>query len=103
MKRIPISVEMSMVKACEASECVYNAQSSCHAKAITIGGANSPACDTYLGLSLPHVRAVERQAGVGACKMVNCSFNEDYECSAPEIMVGAIKNSAHCVSYLSRS
>ena len=103
MRQIPISVEMSMVKGCEASQCVYNAESACHAKAITIGDTVNPGCDTFLGLSSPHTRSVKRQAGVGACKMTDCNFNEEYECAASEITVGVTQDSAQCMSYMQRS
>lgn len=96
MKRIPI--EMSVVKGCEVSKCAYNSASGCHAKAITVGDEVGPDCDTYLSSS-SHTKSVQRQAGVGACKMSDCRFNEDLECISPEIMVGLQKEAAKCMTY----
>ncbi|RJX32184.1 MAG: DUF1540 domain-containing protein [Oxalobacter sp.] len=98
MKRIPIVVDMPTVKGCEVSQCVYNTDAACHAKAITIGDMDQPGCDTFFSASSSHAKSLQ-QAGVGACKMSDCKFNEDYECAAPEIMVGLQKNSAKCITY----
>ena len=101
MKRIPI--EMSVVKGCEVSKCVYNADSACHAKAITVGDTVRPDCDTYFTLPSAHTKAVQRQAGVGACKMSDCKFNEDFECISPEISMGFLKDAPKCMTYSARS
>lgn len=99
MKRIPIAVEMPIVKGCEVAQCVYNTDTACHAKAITIGDTVQPGCDTYFISQSSHAKSLQQKAGVGACKMFDCKFNDDFECAASEIMVGLQKNSAKCMTY----
>jgi len=93
-----ITLEMPIVTRCMASECVYNANSSCHARAITIGDSIHPGCDTFLAGSL-HTRQVNQIAGIGACKTVGCKFNDDHECMAESIQVGIIKSEANCTTF----
>jgi hypothetical protein len=45
------SIEMPLVKKCDVLKCGYNVNSSCHAKAITIGDNVNPECDTFLNSS----------------------------------------------------
>lgn len=100
MKRIPI--EMPIVRECSVTECTYNTDTSCHAKAITVGSNVHPDCDTYFSTSATHTRARERTAGVGACKMSDCSFNDDFECVAEEIRVGYRMERINCLTYAHR-
>ncbi len=93
-----ITLEMPIVTNCMVSECVYNAESSCHARAITIGNSVNPACDTYMS-GLRHTKATNLTAGIGACKTVGCRFNSDLECMAESIQVGKVKNKAHCITF----
>lgn len=99
-----ISVEMPLVKECSVGECGYNANSSCHARAITIGQKVHPDCDTYFSLADPsaHSKANQRQAGVGACKMSECLHNDDYECVAEKISVGHVMDRINCLTYSQR-
>ncbi len=102
---IRISVEMPAVTACSVSECAYNTGSACHARAITVGNQVHPGCDTYFNLGEAienHTKATQRQAGVGACKMFNCQFNEDFECMAEEVSVGLSDNMISCLTYQHR-
>jgi len=69
-----ICLEMPTITKCMASECAYNANSNCHARAITIG----------------------------ACKTASCKFNEDLECMAESIQVGMIRSEANCMTFASR-
>jgi hypothetical protein len=80
------------------TECAYNANSNCHARAITIGNSIQPGCDTYLAGSR-HIKSVNQIAGIGACKTVGCRFNSDLECMAESIQVAKIKNKANCMTF----
>lgn len=93
-----ICIEMPVVKKCMASECAYNANSNCHARAITIGDSLRPGCDTFV-VGPRHAKEVKQIAGIGACKTVGCKFNNDLECIAESIQVGMIKNKANCMTF----
>jgi hypothetical protein len=80
-------MEMSNVAKCEVVDCSYNVAGDCHAYAITVGGdTDHPQCDTF-------VQAPRKggdpsiTAGVGACKVIGCRFNDSLECSAANIDV----------------
>lgn len=97
-----ITIEMPVVSKCQISQCGYNVNHNCHAKAITIGDSMNPGCDTYMSAS-SHNRETKRIAGVGACKVGTCRFNEDYECSAESISVGMNGKLINCLTYSPRS
>ncbi|MCW8127292.1 DUF1540 domain-containing protein [Microbulbifer halophilus] len=93
-----IATDMPEVAQCAATQCAYNTQSACHARAITIGDGSNPDCDTFFGSS-EHTHS-GRTAGVGACKMDDCVHNSDLECSADSIQVGTNGNgSVNCLTY----
>lgn len=94
-----IMIDMPMIKSCEVSECTYNLNSTCHAKAITIGDGVTPGCDTFMKAS-GHVRNKQIKAGVGACKIAGCNFNSDFECSADTINVGHEGGKVICMTYM---
>ena len=96
-----ISIEMAVVTACSVTQCGYNTDSACHARAITVGDNVHPGCDTYFSLSGSdsHSKAKQRQAGVGACKMSSCQHNYDYECNADKIAVGQVMSRVDCLTY----
>lgn len=96
-----ICIEMPIVAQCMVSECAYNANSSCQARAITIGDEYQPGCDTFMAGS-HHARSAGQAAGIGACKTVGCKFNDDLECTAESIRVGIIKNEANCMTFALR-
>lgn len=98
---ITIAIEMPAVAACAVSECAYNADQCCHARAITVGDGVHPGCDTFLDAT-PHSRATERRAGVGACKVTGCRHNDDYECMAEQIAVGHANKAVSCLTYQAR-
>lgn len=93
-----ITIEMSMVAECSHEECAYNTGKSCHAKAITVGDSINPLCDTVLHRA-DNVHATDIHAGVGACKVSDCSFNEDLECTADSIAIGLQNDNARCMTY----
>lgn len=96
-----ICIEMPVVAQCMVSECAYNSDSNCNARAITIGDAIRPGCDTFLAGS-HHSNAAGQSAGIGACKTASCKFNDDLECMAESIRIGIVKNEANCVTFALR-
>jgi Domain of Unknown Function (DUF1540) len=95
---IKITLEMPQVSKCDVAKCGYNSAHQCHAKAITVGDISSPECDTYLPTS-GHTSALTSIAGVGACKVIGCKFNKDYECTGDDIQVGRLGSSIRCLTY----
>lgn len=93
-----VNIEMTLISRCEASACSYNKNNGCHAKAITIGDVKYPMCDTYLHTS-GHCKETERSAGVGACKVIGCQHNSDFECSAQSINVGLSGKDIMCLTF----
>lgn len=96
-----ITIEMPQVSACEVTECAYNLNRDCHARAITIGDGVHPGCDTYLR-STAHASHYQDLAGVGACKVIGCQFNEEFECMAENIRVGIKGSEINCLTYTPR-
>ncbi|WP_346837248.1 DUF1540 domain-containing protein [Microbulbifer sp. SAOS-129_SWC] len=93
-----IATDMPEVAQCAATQCAFNANTACHARAITIGSPDAPDCDTYFGNS-SHTHS-GRTAGVGACKMADCKHNDDLECAADSIQVGPNGGgSINCLTY----
>ncbi|MGE0080797.1 MAG: DUF1540 domain-containing protein [Thiohalomonadaceae bacterium] len=97
-----ICLEMPLVAKCVVSDCVYNINQGCHARAITVGDATHPECDTYMGAA-NHTSRKQLQAGVGACKVTGCNYNEDFECMASSINVGYRGSSVHCLTFVKRT
>jgi hypothetical protein len=95
------SEEMPEVQKCDAHHCGYNVNSNCHAKAITVGDDSNPGCDTFMD-SDKHIKETKRIAGVGACKVGECKFNDDYECVAQNIIVGMRDSKVNCLTFTSR-
>ena len=92
-----MTIDMPIVNKCTISECAYNMDSACHARAITVGDGTHPGCDTFFRNSA-HTRARERTAGIGACKVTGCSSNDDFECMADGINVGMADGEPCCLS-----
>jgi hypothetical protein len=93
-----ITLEMSDVRTCEAESCAYNLEQRCHARAITVGDGIHPACDTFFASNV-HPRDISHTAGVGACKVVTCRFNDDLVCAADMIHVAYHGSHADCVTF----
>lgn len=96
-----ITIEMPAVSKCSVSKCAFNRENKCHARAITVGDASNPKCDTFFE-NRDHVQNVKRIAGVGACKVAECRHNRDFECTAQEISVGSIQSESHCLTFEAR-
>lgn len=90
--------KMPVISECAVTECTYNKAKMCHAMAITVGDASHPACDTFLKVA--QKGGVDDMTGaVGACKASDCKHNASFECSAPNIRVGAHGDHADCETY----
>ncbi|WP_059754756.1 DUF1540 domain-containing protein [Thiobacillus denitrificans] len=96
-----MTIDMPIVSECLASECAYNVDMNCHAKAITVGNSLHAGCDTFFSGS-GHTRATTRTAGIGACKSTNCAFNEDLECMTDSIRVAPAGQAVNCMTYSPR-
>ena len=81
------------------SSCSYNAGSSCHAGAITIGGDHAH-CGTFVEISFR--AGLDRTGMVGACHRSDCRHNEKLECTAAGVRVGAGADAADCRTYEAR-
>jgi len=97
-----MTIDMPYVADCMIADCAYNLKSKCHARAITIGDGVMPGCDTaFLGAS-KHTHNTKLIAGVGACKILGCNFNNDLECAAENITVDMKKGEISCMTFVSR-
>jgi hypothetical protein len=96
-----MTFEIPVVSQCMATECAYNVGNNCHARAITIGDGLHPGCDTYFRESR-HIRKDDQIAGIGACKIGSCKFNDDFECMADSIRVDKVQNQVSCMTFSSR-
>ncbi len=91
---------MDMVKIieCDADECAYNRDRTCHAMAITVGGGSDHRCDTFFPTSsmggFPDIIG-----GVGACKSASCRHNRNLECAAPGIKIGHEGQFVDCLTF----
>lgn len=93
-----MTIEMPEVSECTVSECAYNTENQCHARAITVGDGVHPGCDTFLQ-SPTHTTDRGNIAGVGACKVSACRYNQDLECQASNITVGHTEGTAECLTF----
>lgn len=94
-----MTMTMPKVNRCGATDCCYNLGEMCHALAITVGGDGAhPACDTYCGY---RTKGGDEStiAGVGACKVSSCEYNQSLECTAPGITVGPAQDAADCLTF----
>jgi len=95
------AIEMPEVMQCQAKKCAYNVDSTCHARAITVGDMQKHLCDTMMMMSGQHTQRKEI-AGVGACRSTNCVHNEDWECQATGINVALSGGQASCGTFAAR-
>lgn len=93
-----MTLDMPVVSHCYITNCAYNRDRSCHARAITVGDGVHPGCDTFFD-NASHTHEALRRAGVGACKVTGCNYNEDFECNAGQIEVGRNRNDIYCMTY----
>ncbi len=95
-----VTIEMPEVGQCAATECAYNRERMCHARAITVGDGTQPMCDTAYMAGM-HTRA-SMIAGVGACKVAPCRHNNDLECQADLIEVALSGGDPTCMTFEKR-
>lgn len=94
-----VSATMPSVDMCDARACAYNLDRSCHALAVTIGDHVHPRCDTYFVDDSHRADGLDT-AGVGACKVTDCRYNEDHLCVADAIRVAIVGGSPDCRTYV---
>ncbi len=92
-----MNIEMPGIQVCSMTECTYNHDHSCHARAITIGDGSHPGCDTFFNGG-SHCKS-KNMAGVGACKVSACAHNTDFECQAGEVSIGKEGSGACCTTF----
>ena len=93
------TMTMPKVERCRVAGCCYNKGEICHALAITIGGEDEhPACDTFCNYRTKGGDELAI-AGVGACKVNSCQYNQSLECTANGITVGVAQDEADCLTY----
>ena len=91
--------DLPAVQECSVGSCSYNAESACHAGAITIGGDHAH-CGTFVEISFRS--GLERTGLVGACHRSECRHNAELECTAASVRVGAAADAADCLTYAPR-
>lgn len=95
-------MEMTKIQKCEVSECAYNADNQCHTMAVTIGhDQEHPMCDTFCQSEGKGGQS-DALAGVGACKVSSCTYNNSLECEAPSVRVGHQNNEIDCLTFKQR-
>ncbi|GAA2518147.1 DUF1540 domain-containing protein [Rarobacter incanus] len=96
--------DLPQIAECSVDGCSYNTEHACHAGAITIGGASSASCATFIPLSVKG--GLDKVvAEVGACHRSDCSHNSHLECGAASVRIGAgPDNVSHpgCLTFESR-
>ena len=94
--------QMPPIIQCKERNCGFNKGSKCHAFAITVGGPNDlrPNCDTFFETK-SQCGVEDVLAGVGACKVLTCEFNEHLLCLAPNVDVQVYNGQAECATYKS--
>ena len=92
---------MARISSCAVSECAYNTDQKCHAKAITVGDGVHAMCDTYFKTSM-FGGAKDQIADVGACKVSACRYNEDLECQSKSIQVNYHEGHPDCITFAKR-
>jgi len=93
-----LEMDLPSVSACDATQCAYNTDGDCHARAITVGDSITPHCDTFFETG-HHVKNTQHVAGVGACKIAECRHNADLECHADSIKVGVSNGGVTCETF----
>jgi len=92
-----VMMDIPLIKQCSMEECVFNDKKKCRTRAITVGDGASPQCDTFF-VARKHTKQ-STKAGVGACKVISCRFNQDYGCLAENIIVGHVRSLAKCETF----
>ncbi len=92
-----MTIKMSPVQECTATDCVYNHDGKCRTMAINVGDID-PACDTYMSAKsksgMEHVIG-----GVGSCKVAKCVHNQELECKAEAIRISRGNDGILCRTF----
>jgi len=94
-------MQMAEIMTCSATDCAYNMEKQCHALAVTIGDVTSPRCDTEFMASMKGGKE-DVTAGVGACKVMNCVYNDSLECAAGCIDLEMQDGHAQCCTFIEK-
>ncbi len=89
---------ITQVSSCTTTACAFNNEG-CTAFAITVGGADTAACDTFTTLDL-RAGLSDAHGQVGACQRLDCSHNEALMCTASGISITG--DTATCADYSAR-
>ncbi|MVA75136.1 DUF1540 domain-containing protein [Auraticoccus sp. F435] len=89
--------DLPPVHECTVEGCSYNHDTACHAGAISVTGANA-GCGTFIQLGTDG-GLTQNVAFVGACHRADCIHNQDLECHAEFIRVGAGADPADCLTF----
>ncbi|QWC84532.1 DUF1540 domain-containing protein [Nocardioidaceae bacterium] len=89
------TMQLPIVSTCSISGCSYNHDQDCHAGAITVLGDTG--CGTYVAEG--RGAGTEGRAQVGACHRSACTHNENLECAAPKVEIGAGGDTADCLTF----
>ena len=84
------------VQECSVGSCGYNAESTCHAGAITVSGDHAH-CGTFVEIGFR--AGLERTGQVGACHRSECVHNAHLMCTAHDVKIGAGADEADCLTY----
>lgn len=88
---------LPIVSTCSVAGCSYNHDDDCHAGAITVTGS-SAACGTFVDTADKGGTA-SAEAHVGACHRTECVHNDQLECGAENVRVGAGADVADCLTF----
>ncbi len=92
-----MTIKMSPVQECTATDCAYNHEGKCRTMAINVGD-NQPACDTYMPAQaksgMEHVIG-----GVGSCKVAGCVHNDELECKAEAVKISRESDGVLCRTF----
>ena len=94
-------MKSALIKSCDAQECAFNTSNGCRALAITVGGNSDQFCDTFCP-SKDKGGYQNARGMVGACKVVSCKNNINFECSAESIEIGHWGKEVDCLSYIQK-
>lgn len=88
--------EEARVLTCHAIDCSYNCATECCAPQIEVGDSH-PMCDTYT--RNPQVDIQTGEPPVGACKVTQCHYNQEMDCSASGITLTVHSGHADCATF----
>lgn len=89
---------VAKIASCTATACAFN-NDGCTAFAITVGGADQPACGTINTIDL-RAGMQSADAHVGACQRLDCRHNADLMCTAGGVDISG--DMALCATYSPR-